>query len=210
MKLYFAPLACSLASRITLYETGQEAEYVYVDLPAKRTADGVDFGTINPMGQVPALELESGDVLTENTAILQYIADQRPGSGLAPARGLERTRLQQWLGFINSELHTPTLGVMVSKATPPEVKSFAEPKAKARFDFLSAKLGDRAYLMDRFTIADAYLATILIWTRACGPDLAGWPIIRAYHARVLERPAVAKAAGEEFRLYQEEQARRAA
>jgi glutathione S-transferase len=210
MKLYFAPLACSLASRIALYETGQEAEYVYVDLPAKRTADGVDFATINPMGQVPALALESGDVLTENTAILQYIADQRPESGLAPAGGLDRVRLQQWLGFINSELHTPTLGVMVSKTTPAEVKSFAKPRAEARFDFLSAKLAGRDYLLDGFTVADAYLAAVLNWTRACGPDLAGWPVVQAYHARVLERPAVAKAVGEEFRLYQEEQARRAA
>src|SRR5258708_703646 len=105
MNLYFAPLACSLASRIALYEAGANAQFTLVDLKAKRSADGSDFFAVNAMGQVPALRTDDGALLTENTAILQYVAERFPAAKLAPAPGLERSRLQQWLGFIGTELH---------------------------------------------------------------------------------------------------------
>jgi glutathione S-transferase len=173
MELYFAPMACSLATRIALYEAGAAARFTQADTHSKTLADGSDFFAINPMGQVPALRLDDGSVLTENTAVLQYVAEQFPNARLAPRPGVERSRMQQWLGFIGTELH------------------------KAVFVPL---LDDKA--------SDAYMATILNWAGATQVDLKQWPEVYDYHQRMLKRPSIAKATGEEFALYKEEVARR--
>lgn len=204
MELYFAPLACSLATRIALYEADVPAKFTYVDLKAKRTADGVDFLTINPLGQVPALRTNAGDVLTENAAVLQHVADSAPAGKLAPADGDGRARLHQWLSFIGTELHKGIFALHFDGATNDVVKMFARDKVATRFGYLENHLAKREFLLDQFTVADAYLATILNWTRKTGPDLGDWPAVQAYHRRILARPVVARAAGEEYVMYTEE------
>jgi len=207
MELYFAPLACSLATRIALYEAGAEAKFTEVDLKAKKLADGSDFFAVNPMGQVPVLRIGDGDALTENPAILQYVADRYPRSGLAPPDGIERYRLQQWLNFITSELHKLLIPLLDPKA-PEGAKSFSLAKADQRFAYLNTHLGGRDYLLDRFTVADASLVTVLHWTKPVGFSLSTYPAVAAYFARMHKRPSVAKAFAEELALYNEEQARR--
>ncbi|SDR56906.1 glutathione S-transferase [Rhizobiales bacterium GAS113] len=208
MELYFAPLACSLATRITLYEAGADATFRYVDTKAKRTADGGDFLAVNKMGQVPVLRTDAGELLTENPAILQFVADQYPDAGLAPEKGMERYRLQQWLNFITSELHKVVYIPLLDHTSTEGAKAYARSKTKARFDFLDAHLREREYLLDRFTIADAYLVTVLNWSKTSGIDLANWPAVLAYFKRLHKRPSVAKAFAEELALFTEEQARK--
>jgi len=210
MDLYFAPLACSMATRITLYEAAAPANFRQVDNRTKRVADGMDFLTINPMGQVPVLRTDSGELLTENTAVLQYVADQYPDSGLAPQTGMPRYRLQQWLGFITSELHKLVFSPLLDPRSVDGAKSYATGKAAQRFAHLNAHLQDREYLLDRFTVADAYLAVVLNWARFAGVDLTQWPAVQDYFERVSKRESVARAFAEEFALYQAEKARRAA
>jgi glutathione S-transferase len=210
MELYFSPLACSLATRIALYEAGADANFHQVDTRAKRTADGADFFAINPMGQVPVLRTDDGDVLTENAAVLQYVADQFPNSGLAPAGGIERYRLQQWLNFVTSELHKLVFNLLFDPSSTEEVKAYGLKQADKRFARLAKHLDGREFLLDRFTVADCYLVTVLNWTRHVGIDLATWPAILAYYKRLLARPSVAKAAAEEFALYEELQKKRSA
>lgn len=209
MELYFAPLACSLATRIALYEAGAPARYTQVDTHTKKLLDGSDFFAINPMGQVPALRLDDGSILSENTAILQYVAEQFPLARLAPAGGRERSELQQWLGFIGTELHKaifiPLLDVKASEV----VKAYARDKIALRVRILQTHLRDREYVLDSFSIADAYLTTILNWANASKIDLQQWPEVHAYYQRMLQRPSIARAAGEEFALYKEEQRRKA-
>lgn len=202
MELYFAPMSCSLATRIALYESGLDATFHQVTLSTKQTADGRDYLTINPKGQVPALRTASGDILTEGPAVLQYVADLAPGSRLAPAAGSpERYRLQQWLNYISTEVHKAVFYMIFSPASPPEVKAFArESLAPARYDHLSAHLADRDFLLDGFTVADAYLVTTLNWAVPAGIDLARWPVLAAYRDRLMQRPAVARAVGEESSL----------
>jgi glutathione S-transferase len=207
MELYFSPLACSLATRIALYEAGAPAVFTAVDLRAKKTADGADFRTINPMGQVPVLRTESGDLVTENPVVLQYVADQFPGSGLAPAGGPERRRLHLWLSFIASELHKAVFMPLFSPNSNDGARAFARDLAGLRFAHLNTHLNGREYLLDRFTVADAYLVTVLTWTKAAGIDLTPWPAVLAYFKRMQQRDSVARALAEELAMYQEEQAK---
>jgi glutathione S-transferase len=210
MELYFSPLACSLATRIALYEAGAPATFTAVDLKAKKTANDTDFLAINPMGQVPVLRTETDGLLTENPVVLQYVADHCPGSGLAPASGRERYRLQLWLNFISTELHKAVFMPLLNRKSNDGAQAFARDLIAARFDYLNAHLDGRDYLLDRFTVADAYLVTVLNWTKAVSIDLTPWPAVLAYFKRMNQRDSVARAFAEELALYQEEQARAAA
>lgn len=209
MELYFAPLACSLATRIALYEAAAPARYTQANTHTKKLPDGSDFFAINPMGQVPALRLDDGSILTENTAILQYVAEQFPRARLAPAGGRERSELQQWLGFIGTELHKAIFIPLLDVKASEEVKAYARDKIALRMRILQTHLRDREYVLDSFSIADAYLTTILNWANASKIDLQQWPEVHAYYQRMLQRPSIARAAGEEFALYKEEQRRKA-
>ena len=209
MDLYFSPLACSMATRIALYEIGAKAGFIMVDTKAKRIEDGSDYLAINAMGQVPVLRTDEGELLTENPVVLQYVADRYPASGLAPAAGgPERYRMQQWLNFTTSELHKVVFVPLLDSKANDGAKAYAREKAPARLGFLAKHLEGRKFLLDRFTIADAYLVTVLNWGRYSGIDLAQWPAVNAYYHRMLERPSVAKAIAEEIALYKAEQARR--
>ncbi len=191
MKLYFFPGACSLASNIALREAGVPFELSKVD---KRThqADGVDFTTINPKGYVPALKLDDGQVLAENVVVLQYIADLRPAAKLAPPAGsFERYRLLEWLGFINSELHK-SFSPLFSAEAGDDVKIFARNHLAKRLGYVDKALGDRPYLMgNQFTIADAYLFTVLRWGSLVGVEISAR--LRGYMERVGARPHVIEA-----------------
>lgn len=191
MKLYFSPGACSLSPHIALREAGLPFELEQVNLRTKQTKDGSDYRAINPKGQVPVLKLDDGQLLTEGPAIVQFIADQKPQSKLAPANGtIERYRLQEWLNHITSELHKSFTPLFNSKTVPETKAAFIE-AIGGRFDLISKHLENRQYLMgDTFTVADGYLFTILNWTGHVGIDLAKWPVLKAYQARVAARPAV--------------------
>ena len=165
MDLYFSPLACSLATRIAIYEAKADADFHRVDTRAGRTADGADYTRINPKGLVPALKTDEGEVLTENAAILQYIADRYPKAGLAPD-GFERYRLQQWLSFVGTELHKLVFQPLFSPTAPDAVKALSRELAKPRFAYLDEHLEGREYLLDRFSVADCYLAAVLNWPQA--------------------------------------------
>lgn len=214
MDLYFAPLACSMASRIALYEAGASANFIFVDIltdpHARRLANGDDYIAINPMGQVPAVRMTDGSLLTENAAVLQYIADLYPDAALAPAHGLQRYHLQEWLNFISTELHKATFLPLLGATNPDDVKAHARKKMALRFGRLESHLRSREYLLDRFTVADAYLTTVLNWARYAALDLSGWPAVTDYFERMKKRDSVARAMAEENAAYAEEQARRAA
>ncbi len=201
MDVYFSPLACSLASRITLYETGQAANFQRVDTKAGRTASGEDYRKINPKGLVPALRTDDGAVLTENAAILQYLADRRPGSKLAPD-GFARYQLQQWLSFISAELHKTVFTPLLGAGFPAEAKTKAIADSASRLAYLNDHLTGRDWLLDDFSVADAYLCAVLNWNQAVKLDFTPYPAIQAYQARLMTRPAVQKAVQEEFALYQ--------
>jgi glutathione S-transferase len=206
MELYFSPLACSMATRIALYEAGAEANYLEVDPKTKRVqADGSDFFTINPLGLVPVLRTDDGVVLTENAAILQYVAERFPDSGIGAKPGIDRSRLQQWLCFIGTELHKGLFVTLLSKTAPPEAKAYTLDKGLSRLDYLDKYLQGREFLLDHFSVADAYLVTVINWTMATPPiDLAKWPNVKAYYDRTRARPSIARALGEEFALYKAE------
>ena len=206
MDLYFSPLACSMATRVALYEAGAEANYLEVDPPTKTVlSDGTDFRTVNPIGLVPTLRTDEGVVLTENAAILQYIADRFPQSGLGAAAGIDRTRLHQWLCFIGTELHKGLFIPVLDRKAPQETKAYALEKNLSRLDYLDNYLKGRDFLLDHFSIADAYLVTVINWTMATPPiELAKWPNIKAYYERTRARPSIARALGEEFALYKAE------
>lgn len=191
MKLFYSPGVCSLSPHIALREAGLPVELCKVDLKSKQMEGGANYAALNPKGYVPAIELEDGSLLTEGPAIVQYIADKAPGSGLAPAAGtLERYRLQEWLGFINSELHK-AFSPLFKPDTPDSVKAGIKTTLAGRFDFLSSRLDGKAWLMgETFTVADGYLFTILNWCKWVGIDLAAWPVLTAFQARVAARPAV--------------------
>ncbi|WP_438022169.1 glutathione S-transferase N-terminal domain-containing protein [Sorangium sp. So ce233] len=201
MKLYFSPLACSLSARIALYEAGAEISYVEVDPRTKRTEEGADFRAIHPLGLVPALEIEGGELVTENAAILQLIADRYPEAELAPRDPLGRARLQQWLSFIGTELHKALYVPLLDKAAPAEAKAYALAKAESRLGWVAGRLAGREFLLDRFSVADAYLFTVLNWSSVTPVDLKTWPALAAYHARLQQRPAVARAFAEERARY---------
>jgi glutathione S-transferase len=210
MNLYFSPLACSLASRICLYEAGAPATFTQVDLKTKRVLDGRDFFAVTPMGQVPVLTTDSGQVLTENTAILQFIAAALPDAKLAPTTLDTRAELQKWLGFIGTELHKAVFVPLLDSKASDAVKEYSRGKIALRFDVLEKHLANREFVLDSFSIADAYLVTILNWAGAAKVDLSPWPAVVAYQEKLLKRPSVAKAVGEEYRLYKTEQAVHAA
>jgi glutathione S-transferase len=207
MKLYFSPLACSLASRIAVYETGASAELVEVDPKTKRTSDGRVFLDIHPLGLVPVLETDDGALLSENAAILQWLAD---GTDLAASSTAERARLQQWLGFIATELHKAVYVPLLDAKAPKDAKAYAHSKAAARLSWVESNLTGRDFLLDRFTVADAYLFTVLNWSIVTPISLDPYPAIRAYQKRVRARPHVDRAFGEERVLYAKELARHAA
>jgi glutathione S-transferase len=189
MKLYYTPGACSQAPHIALREAGASFELVKVDLATKRTEGGDDYRKINPKGSVPALELDDGSVLTENGAILQYVADQI-GGDLIPASGLRRYRLLEWVNFIATELHKG-FGPLWNPATPDAFKETTRKLIGSKFDYVQQQLGDGPYLTgESFTIADAYLFVILNWTRIHDIDLSRWPGLTRFVKRVAERPAV--------------------
>jgi len=209
-KLYFSPMACSLASRIACYEGGIAIEYVEVDTKLKRVSNGDDFFAINPMGQVPVLEIATDVRLTENSAVLQYLADRFPDAALAPADGFARARLQQWLGFIGTELHKAVFVPLLRAGGESAVKDEARGKVALRLGFLEAHLADHEFLLDDFSVADAYLWTVLNWARFAAVELTEWPAVHAYHQRLLTRPSIAAAVGEEFALWKAAQSRVAA
>lgn len=194
MELYFSPLACSLATRMWLYETGADARFTRVDTRAK-TVGGEDFLLINPKGQVPTIRTEDGEILTENAAVLQYVAERFPGAAV------NSHKLREWLSFIGAELHRGVFAPLLSPEAPADAKAYAKHLGKARFGYLNDHLAGREFLLDNFSVADTYLATVLNWTRVAGPDLADYPNLAAYHGRVLSRPAVLKAVMEEQALY---------
>lgn len=210
MKLYFSPLSCSLASRIALYEAGSDASLVQVDRITKKTTDGGDFLAVNSLGLVPTLEMEDGQILTENSAILQYIAASFPDAKLAPTSIKGRARLQQLLGFIGTELHKTLYVPLLSKVAPEGAKTFALSKMESRLKWIDEQLTGREFLLDAFSIADAYLFTILNWSQVTPVPLAAYPAITAFQARMRERPSVKRAASEELALYAAEQKANAA
>lgn len=191
MKLYFAPGACSLSPHIALREAGLAFTPIKVSTKTHQTEDGGDFYAVNPKGYVPVLELDDGTRLTEGPAIVQYIADQAPAAGLAPASGtLERYQLQEWLSFITSEIHKQ-FSPLFDPTTPDEVKTKLQGKLASRFDWITQQLGDKPYLTgNKFTVADAYLFTVLSWARPLGMDMARWPMLQAFSKRVSDRPRV--------------------
>lgn len=210
MDLYFSPLACSMATRIALYETGQPANFFYVDRFSHTLEDGTDYHALNPMGQVPMLRTESGDLLTETSAVLQYVADRDPERRLVPETELERARVRQWLNFITTELHKALFYPQFAPSSNDGARGFARELVGKRLDYLNRHLTGREFLLDRFTVADAYLATVLGWTRPVGIDLRRWPALKDYFGRMRERPSVAAAVAEEAALYEAEEARRGA
>jgi glutathione S-transferase len=207
MKLYFSPLACSLATRISLYEAGADARFVAIDPKTKQTEDGRDFRALYPLGLVPALELDGGELLTENAAILQYVAARHPEARLAPADAWGRARLQQWLCFIGTELHKAIYLPLLDKKAPDEVKAYALAKVESRFGWLARQLEGRPFLLDEFSVADAYLYTVLNWSTVTPVKLEPWPAIRVYQAGLHARPSVARAFAEERELHGRELAR---
>jgi glutathione S-transferase len=209
MDLYFSPLACSLASRIALYEADADADarFIEVDPKTKRTMAGDDYRAIYPLGLVPLIRLDDGSLLSENAAVLQYVAARYPGANLGGRDDLERARLQQWLCVIGTELHKALFIPLFDQSLSEDAKARARDKSESRFAFLDNHLRGRDFLLDRFTVADAYLYTVLNWTGSTKVDLTPWPAIAAYHKRMQARPSIAKAFKEEFALYQAELAR---
>jgi glutathione S-transferase len=194
MKLYYSPGACSLSPHIVAREAGVKIDIEKVDNRAKKTADGGDFWQVNPKGQVPTLQLDDGDILTEGPAIVQYIADQAPGSKLMPPPGSrERYHVLEWLNFITSELHK-TFSPLFRPNTPDEYKAIAKENLANRFNLIDRHLAGRQFLVgDQFSVADAYLFTVLRWSTLQHIDLARWPNISAFMGRVAERPKVKEA-----------------
>ena len=194
MKLFYSTGACSLSPHIVLRESGLPFTLVLASTKTHKLADGTDYYTINPKGYVPLLELDDGQRLSEGPAIVQYIADQVPASGLAPAAGtMERYRLIEWLNFITSELHK-SFSPLFNPAMPEEGKALYRAKLGERFAWVNTQLEGRDYLMGaQFTVADAYLFTVAGWGKHVGVDIAPLKQLSAYMARVAARPAVQEA-----------------
>ncbi len=214
MELFFSPLACSMSARIVFAEANAHVDLVEVDPNTKRVlATGEDYRAINPLGYVPALRLDDGTVLTENAAILQDVADAFPGAKLAPPESdrLGRARLRQWLSFISTELHKALMTPLLGRETPAEVKGWTVKKYASRLAYLNDRLAGREFLLESFSVADAYLATLLNWTQATPEiDLAAYPNVKAYLERMRARPSVAAALATEVPLFRAEIARRKA
>ncbi|MBA2689825.1 MAG: glutathione transferase GstA [Burkholderiales bacterium] len=198
MKLFFSPGACSLSPHIVLREASLAFDLEKVDIRSKKTATGLDYTTINPKGYVPALALDEGQMLTEGAAIVQYLADRVPEKKLAPPLGsMERYRLQEWLNFISSEVHKG-FSPLFRPQTPEEYKVIAREQLNKRIAYIAEQLDGKDYLMGKtFTVADAYLFTVLNWSKRLEVDLSPWPAVVNYLARVAARPAVREAMLEE-------------
>jgi len=194
MQLYFSPGACSLASHIVLREAGLPFDLKRTDVKTKKLEDGSDYFAVNSKGSVPALRLDDGQVLTEGPAILQYIADQKLESRLAPKSGtLERYRLLEWLNFITSEIHK-SFSPLFNPTVDAKVKEYMTQNLEKKFEWLNAQLAGRKFLTgDNFTIADAYLFVVVNWSNFVGIDLARWPALKEFQARVAARPQVQEA-----------------
>ena len=190
-KLYYSPGACSLSPHIALREAGLPFQLVMASTKTKKLADGSDFLTINPKGQVPLLELDDGERLSEGPAIVQYIADQAPTSGLMPPAGtMARYHALEWLNYITSEIHkgfTP----LFTPGTHEETKATARQKLGERLAWVDTQLAGKTWLMgEHFTVADAYLFTVANWGKYAGVDIAPLANLSAYMGRVAARPAV--------------------
>jgi glutathione S-transferase len=199
MKLYFSPGACSLSPHIVARELGIELQLEKVDSKEKKVVStGGDYLAINPKGYVPALELDGGGVLTEGPAIVQYLADKKPEAMLAPPNGtLERYRLQEMLGYINSEIHK-TYSPLFNRNISPELRDERLAYLRRRYSVIEKQLVNRPYLFgDQFTVADAYLFVVTNWSRAVQLDLSEYPNVLAFQKRVASRPAVVAAMVEE-------------
>ena len=194
MKLYYSPGACSLSPHIALLEAGLPYDLVKVDLRAKKLENGDDYLKINPKGQVPALALDSGELVTEGPVIVQMIADKAAAKNLAPARdSAERYKLLEWLNFVGTELHK-NFGPMFSPVLADDAKAFFKDRVMGKFKYLDGMLAGHDYLMGKqFTVADGYLFTMLCWADRMKFDLSGLPNLLAYKARVAARPAVQEA-----------------
>jgi len=205
MKLYFAPEACSLSPHIVLRELGIPFDLIKVDTKTKKTSAGADFTAVNPKGYVPVLELDNGQRLTEGPAIVQYLADQKPSANLAPANGsFERSRLQEWLNFISTEIHK-SFSPLFNAAMPEPAKEIFKDKIAQRFAFVAEALAGKDYLLGaQFTVADAYLFTVTRWAKYFDIDVKRWPALARYMQRIGDRPAVVSA------LDAESQAKKAA
>ena len=198
MKLYYSPGACSLSPHIALLEAGLPYDLVKVDVRAKKLENGDDYFKINPKGQVPALGLDNGEIMTEGPVIVQMIADQVAGKNLAPANGSpERYRLQEWLNFVTTELHK-NFSPLFNPAIPDEVKAFFKDRIMGKFKYADQKLAGQAYLMgSQFTVADGYLYTMLRWAEGNKMDLSGLNNLLAFKDRVGARPKVQEALAKE-------------
>ena len=193
MKLYFSPFACSMSPHIVAAELGIDLALEKVDLASKKTAGGADFTAINPKGYIPALQLDNGELLTEGPAIVQFLADKKPEAKLVPPAGtIERVRVQEMLGYINSELHK-TFTPLFNPKTLPEVRAEREEYLRKRLGFIDKQLAGKSYLFgDQFTVADAYLFTVTNWTNFVKLDISQFANLTAFQARVAARPAVQK------------------
>ena len=191
MKLYYSPGACSLSPHIALHEAGLAFEAVAAPTKTHKLPDGTDYYTINPLGYVPLLELDSGERLREGPAIVQYIADQVPDKQLAPANGtLARYRLQEWLTFIGTELHKG-FSPLFNPATPDDYKPLVRERLLQRLQWVDGQLAGKQYLMgDQFTVADGYLFTVTNWAKPTNLDISDLANLAAYRERVGARPAV--------------------
>ncbi|GGL36829.1 glutathione S-transferase [Caulobacter rhizosphaerae] len=203
MDLYFSPMACSMATRIAAYEAGADIRFLKVDTKArpKRVEDGTEFLTVNALGQVPVLRTDDGELIVENPVILQYIADRFPAAGLIPPDGVERRKVQSWLGFIGSELHVGAFTALLNSNAPDGAKAFARERLVERLAHLDAHLKGREFLQGRFSVADAYLFVMLTWARYLALDFTPYPALTAYRDRLQTRPSVARAFDEEFTLF---------
>jgi glutathione S-transferase len=194
MKLYYSPGACSLSPHIALLEAGLPYDLVKVDLRAKKLENGDDYLQVNPKGQVPALSLDSGELVTEGPVIVQMIADRAPAKNLAPARdSAERYKLLEWLNFITGELHK-NFSPLFNPAIPDDVKNFFRDRIMGKFKYIDSQLAGRDYLMGKqFSVADGYLYTMLRWADGHKFDLAGLKNLMAFKERVGARPKVQEA-----------------
>lgn len=191
MKLFYAPGACSMAPHIVANEAGQKLDLVKVDIPNKKTESGDDYWKVNFKGYVPTLQLDDGKNLSEVGVICQYLADQKPESGLAPKLGtMERYRLMEWLNFVATEIHKQ-IGALFNPKFTPEMREVQLAVIARKLKPLDAELSGKQFLMgDKFTVADAYAFTVLNWHKAVKLDLSPWPNVKAYYERLARRPKI--------------------
>lgn len=194
MKLYYTKGTCSFVPHVTLREAGADFDLIAVNLGEKTLPDGSDYAAINPRGYVPLLERDDGQTLAECAAIIQYVADQHPDSGLAPAPGSDdRYRLQEWLSFVGAELHK-SLPQLFLPYIPDDMKPVARQRVATRLAFLDQALAGKQWLMgDTFTVADAYCGGMLNWTKPGQVDLGDHPNVAAYYERYCDRDSVKQA-----------------